>query len=76
MIANMTYRVPVFGWMLKEAVFGGPEAVVLFVINMVAIWLYAIYFFGFPALIIPALCAVPVMFVLLIAITFDGASFT
>ena len=75
MILNMIYNVPVFGWMLKEAVNDGPSTTVLFVVNMILFWLYAIYFFGYPAIILPALSAVPVMFVLLIAITFDGAAF-
>eukprot|EP01036_Dinobryon_divergens_P003352 gene3352-4412_t len=54
----MSYHVPVFGWMLKEAVYGPTTAKVLFVLNLVAAWLLAILTFGYPAIIIPALVAV------------------
>ena len=69
MIAKMVYHVPVFGWMLKEAVQGSQTAKVLFLINCALLWLLAIVAFGYPAIIIPALTLVPVIFVLLIVIT-------
>ncbi len=69
MIARMIYHVPVFGWMLKEAITGPTTAKVLFVVNLLLVWLLAILAFGYPAIIIPALAAVPTMFVILIMIT-------
>lgn len=69
MIARMIYHVPVFGWMLKEAVSGPTTAKVLFILNLLLIWLLAIVTFGYPAIILPALTAVPTMFVILIMIT-------
>ncbi|MGE6781705.1 hypothetical protein ACQKGL_04210 [Ensifer adhaerens] len=69
MIARLVYHVPVFGWMLKEAVQGSQTAKVLFLVNCALIWLLAILAFGYPAIIIPALTLVPVIFVLLILIT-------
>ncbi|WP_237369248.1 hypothetical protein [Rhizobium sp. SL42] len=48
---------------------GATTAKVLFVINLLMIWLLAILAFGYPAIIIPALAAVPAMFVVLILIT-------
>ena len=69
MIARLVYHVPVFGWMLKEAVQGSQTAKVLFLINCALIWLLDIIAFGYPAIIIPALILVPVIFVLLILIT-------
>ncbi|MGT2447160.1 hypothetical protein ACU4I5_34005 (plasmid) [Ensifer adhaerens] len=69
MIARLVYHVPVFGWMLKEAVQGSQTAKVLFLINWALLWLLAIVAFGYPAIIIPALTLVPVIFVLLIVIT-------
>ncbi|MCZ8180716.1 MAG: hypothetical protein O9309_16975 [Rhizobium sp.] len=68
-MAEMIYRVPLFGWMLKEAIHGPTTAKVLFVVNLLLLWLLAIVTFGYPAIIIPALIAVPIMFVLLILIT-------
>lgn len=69
MIARMIYHVPIFGWMLKEAIKGPTTAKVLFVVNLLLVWLLAILAFGYPAIIIPALVAVPTMFVILIMIT-------
>ncbi|HEV7308125.1 hypothetical protein [Ensifer sp.] len=69
MIARLVYHVPLFGWMLKEAVQGSQTAKVLFLVNCALIWLLAIVAFGYPAIIIPALTLVPVIFVLLVLIT-------
>lgn len=63
------YNIPVFGWMLREAVQGTTTARVLFVINCVLIWLLAITFFGYPAIIIPALAAVAGMFCILLVLS-------
>lgn len=63
------YSIPVFGWLLKDAVNGGVTALLWFIFNMVGSWLVAIFYLGFPALIIPALLAVPAMFVVLIMLT-------
>ncbi|PZU86253.1 MAG: hypothetical protein DI528_09930 [Shinella sp.] len=68
-MARMIYHVPVFGWMLKEAITGPVTAKVLFIVNLLLVWLLAIITFGYPAIIIPALAAVPTMFVILIMIT-------
>jgi len=69
MLARMIYHVPVFGWMLKEAVLGRTTAKILFIVNCLLIWLLAIAFFGYPAIILPALAGVLAMFVVLILIT-------
>ena len=68
-MAQMIYRVPLFGWMLREAIYGPTTAKVLFVVNMLLLWLLAIVAFGYPAVILPALAAVPSMFVVLLLIT-------
>lgn len=68
-MAEMIYRVPLFGWMLREAIYGPTTAKVLFVVNLLLLWLLAIIVFGYPAIILPALAAVPVMFVVLLLIT-------
>ena len=70
-VARLVYHVPVIGWALREAVEGSETAKVLFVVNCLLIWILAIVWFGFPAIIIPALAGVAIMFVLLIMITWD-----
>lgn len=69
MLAKLIYNVPVFGWMLREAVHGSGTAKVLFVVNCLLIWILAIAFFGYPAIILPALAMVFAVFVALILIT-------
>lgn len=69
MLATVVYNIPVIGWMIKEAAMGTATAKVLFLINLVLIWILAILTFGYPAIILPALAAVPTMFVILILIT-------
>ncbi|MFN7091831.1 MAG: hypothetical protein ACK4P4_14865 [Allorhizobium sp.] len=68
-MAEMIYRVPLFGWMLREAIYGPTTAKVLFVVNLLLLWVLAIVAFGYPAIILPALAAVPAMFVVLLLIT-------
>ncbi|WP_250957839.1 hypothetical protein [Rhizobium sp. CG5] len=48
---------------------GSVTAKILFIINCLLLWILAILFFGYPAIILPALTAVPIMFVVLILIT-------
>ena len=52
---------------------GRPSAAVWFIFNMVAIWLLAILWFGYPAIIIPALAAVVIVFIALIIITWGDS---
>jgi hypothetical protein len=66
---TLIYRIPILGWLLREAAEGSGNIKALFLVNCALIWLLAIIAFGYPAIIIPALCAVPTIFVLLILIT-------
>lgn len=69
MIARLIFGIPVIGWILREAAEGHANTKTLFLVNCVMLWLLAILVFGYPAIIIPALCLVPTMFVILILIT-------
>jgi hypothetical protein len=66
------YHVPVFGWMLKEAVLGPAATKTLFVVNLLLAWVVSAMAFGYPAIILPALTFVPLMFVFLIILTWPG----
>lgn len=66
---TLIYRIPILGWLLKETVEGSANVKALFLVNCVLVWLLAISVFGYPAIILPALCLVGVMFVVLIIIT-------
>ncbi len=71
-LARLIYWVPVFGWMLKEAIHGSAQVKTLFLLNMIAIWVLAIFLFGYPAIIIPALVMVAIIFTCLLMITADN----
>ncbi|MCP8897088.1 hypothetical protein KYK29_19340 [Shinella daejeonensis] len=49
------FAIPLLGWMLREAVEGGDTAKILFGVNCTLVWLLAIWIFGYPAIILPAL---------------------
>lgn len=70
-MTTLVYNIPVLGWALREAAEGPAATKLLFIVNLLACWLLAILAFGYPAIIIPALTAVPAMFVALILITWD-----
>ncbi len=69
LVTRILRNVPVLGWFIKDAMDGSATCKICFVANLVMLWLLAIYFFGYPAIIIPALCAVPVVFLTFIHIT-------
>ncbi|MCG8493219.1 MAG: hypothetical protein MI743_16480 [Sneathiellales bacterium] len=61
--------VPIIGWFIKDAQEGTVSSKIAFFANLGMGWVLAIYFFGYPAVILPALIAVPCMFLILIGIT-------
>ncbi len=69
MVLKVVYAIPVIGWMLREAIEGPVTAKILFLVNLVMVWILAIIMFGYPAIILPALVLVPTMFTILILIT-------
>jgi len=60
---------PVIGWVLRDLLFGDKDNVWYAIIAFLSAWVSAIIMFGIPALFLVALAMVPVMFVVLIAIT-------
>ncbi|MFG1349520.1 hypothetical protein [Xanthobacter autotrophicus] len=67
--ARVALRVPVFGWFLKDAIYGAPDAKYYFIANLVVCFAALVYFFGYPFLIIYALTATAVALVSLIILT-------
>jgi hypothetical protein len=66
---NLFYSVPFIGWMVRDLRTGGESAFTYFLINCGLLWILSAVLFGYPGIIIPALCAVPVMFTLLLLLT-------
>ena len=65
---QLIYRIPILGWLVREAAEGPANIKALFLVNCAMLWLLAVFVFGYPAIIIPALCLVAIVFVLLILI--------
>jgi hypothetical protein len=55
MLKKLVFAIPVFGWMLKSAWYGDMVEKLFFLANLLALWAFAIYLFGYPVLIIPVL---------------------
>ncbi|MBX9455073.1 MAG: hypothetical protein KL863_03030 [Rhizobium sp.] len=66
---KLFYSIPVLGRLVQEAAHGPASTKVLFLVNCVMLWLLAIFLFGYPAIIVPALALVAIAFFLLILIT-------
>lgn len=68
-MSRLFYAIPLIGWIARDLKEGGVSAFTYFLINCALLWIGAIALFGYPAIIIPALTVVPLMFVLLILLT-------
>ncbi|QPC41676.1 hypothetical protein HW532_02415 [Kaustia mangrovi] len=68
-LSKIIFAIPLIGWMLRSAWYGDDSEKVFFCINIVVFWGLAIYAFGYPALIIPALTVTGVYLVSMIALT-------
>ena len=66
---RLIYAVPLLGWMIKDVVHGDPANKWWFLFTLAALWIMAIMTWGYPAVILPALAAVPVVFLALVVIS-------
>lgn len=67
--ARAFLHVPVIGWLLKDAIYGLPDAKYYFIGNLAVAFAALVYFYGYPLLILYALTATAVMLVSLIILT-------
>ncbi|MDD7910282.1 MULTISPECIES: hypothetical protein [Pseudovibrio] len=65
---RLLFLVPVIGWLFRDAVHGKSDAKYYFCANFFVIWGLAIIFFGYPAIIVPALCLVFLAFTWIVAV--------
>lgn len=66
---RLLYAVPILGWMLKDVVHGDRDNIWYFLAAVLSLWIMAIMSFGFPALVVPVVLAVPAVFIVLVTIT-------
>ncbi len=70
MVLRALYWVPLFGWMLKDAVHGDTLSRVLFGVNLLVLWVLATMIFGYAAVILPALVLTVTFLATIVLLTF------
>ena len=65
------FAIPVLGWVARDLLFGDKNNVWFALIGFVSLWLSSALVFGLPGLYLPALALVPVIFVILLFITWS-----
>ena len=66
---RLLYAIPILGWMLKDVAYGDPDNVYHFVFTIFCLWAIAVLQFGLVGLVLPALGFVPLIAVLLFALS-------
>jgi hypothetical protein len=66
---RLFFSVPVIGWVARDLLFGDKNNVWFALIGFVSLWLSSALVFGLPGLYLPALAMVPIIFLILIFIT-------
>ncbi|WP_346894244.1 hypothetical protein [uncultured Roseibium sp.] len=62
LVLRLLLLVPIFNLFLRDAIYGAEDAKYWFAGNLFLTWMLAIYFIGYPAIIVPALTMVPLAF--------------
>ena len=68
---RLFFAIPVIGWVAKDLLFGDKNNVWFALIMFISLWAISALTFGLPGLYLPALAMVPIMFVVLILITWS-----
>ncbi len=68
---RLFFAIPVIGWIARDLLFGDKNNIWFAIIAFVSLWGSAALTFGLPGLYLPALALVPVIFTVLILITWS-----
>ncbi len=66
---RILFAIPVIGWIARDLLLGDKNNVWFALIGFFSLWMSCALTFGLPGLYLPALALVPIMFVVLILIT-------
>jgi hypothetical protein len=69
MALRALYWIPIFGWLLRDAVHGDTLSRILFAVNLLVLWALAVFIFGYAAIIIPALVLTPTFLAVIVVLT-------
>lgn len=65
------YAIPVIGWIARDLIFGDKNNFWFALIMFVSLWMISALTFGLPGLYIPAVALVPIIFTILMFITWS-----
>lgn len=68
-LLRMLLAIPVLGWIARDLLYGDADNIWYLLVAVLSLWAIAVMTWGVPALYLPALAMVPVMFVILIWIS-------
>ncbi|WP_300039186.1 hypothetical protein [uncultured Roseobacter sp.] len=66
---RLFYAIPVIGWVARDVSEGDESNIWFALILFVSLWMCSALIFGLPGLYLPAVAMVPVIFILLLMIT-------
>jgi hypothetical protein len=69
MVLRALYWIPIFGWLLRDAVYGDTLSRAFFVVNLLVLWALAVFILGYAAIIIPALLVTPTFLAVIVVLT-------
>ncbi len=69
MALRALYWIPIFGWLLRDAMHGDTLSRILFAVNLLVLWALAVFIFGYAAIIIPALVLTPTFLAVIVVLT-------
>lgn len=69
LLHRVFFAIPILGWVARDIMFGDKNNIWFAIIGFISLWMSAALTFGLPGLYIPAVALVPVIFVILICIT-------
>ena len=69
MVLRALYWIPIFGWLLRDAVHGDTLSRIFFAVNLLVLWALAVFIFGYAAIIIPALVITPTFLAVIVILT-------
>ena len=69
LFVRLALSIPLIGWIARDVIYGAQENIYYALVIALAVWVLAIMKWGIIALMIPYLSAVPLMFIVLIAIS-------
>ena len=71
LLQRLFFAIPVIGWVARDLMFGDKNNIWFALIMFVSLWAISALTFGLPGLYIPAVALVPIMFTVLILITWS-----